>query len=99
MVDPVKEMRKNGKYSNQISPLETRDLFRSKCSRVEENASTQVSRGAGESQRDTTKPALVERQVEQSYDSHEIWLVICPFLLFSCFPPTVTDNISFMFIF
>jgi len=93
MVDPVKEMRKNGKYSNRISALQT--CFRSKCSRVEEDASTEVSRGVGQGQRNTTQPALVERQVEQSHDGHEIWLVI-NILLFPCF--LVTDNISFIFI-
>ena len=84
MVDPVKEMRKNGKCANRILPLET--FFRSKCSRVEENASAQVSRGVGEGQRDATKSALVQRQVEQSNYSYEIWLVIYILLSFQLFP-------------
>lgn len=83
MVDPVKEMRKSGNdLQIQFHASLPYYLFRSKCARVEENASAQVSRGVGEGKRDPIKSTLVKRQAEQSNYSYEIWLVIALSLFF-----------------
>ena len=78
IVDPLKDMKKTGTISKLYIYVITKHLHlhRSKCACIEANPSAQVSRRAGQGERDEVKSALVECKVIQSNNRPKIRLVI-----------------------